>query len=673
MNYIRLYIKRTFTNNIKKQLFLIVGIATFVAILASEVMRSDANERKLVNDSKSENYGFSAKIPECPLEGIAFLEGQEEITLVQQVEVVKALSGPVGVEFVVSSKVPDTWKLEYLYGEAPGPGEVVLTDAASIGKRQPELGEKLRVMVKVGEEEKQVDVVVSGVVKGIDGFTSEYAFLYEGDFTKLTGGLTEQEKCYDVFLQNIYGDLNKGNSFYQLFEMFGTPAVIASPEMFNMEYELDWVLSKALRVVVLFGVCLMAIIYLIIRDDRKNIGIYRILGAKKSQIVAMLTVRMLCSGGIGTVLGFSFVVLLEIVENLLTVTNTAAIDSVSWQCILWISVGVLVALVLMQIPVLCHLLRKTPVTLLEETISKGENLICLKKPKVLKVKNPLWWYSSLEGKRLKGHQLGIILISVFAFYLVSEIVLLQDAYMQDGRFEAKEITYTVRKEESFSKEELDLLYELQGIKIEDLTAGSEEALREIAVVLQDEYETVAKTVETSIPGASLVEDKQYIGNSMEELNRDTRIAWTLDVIIQLLTAVVFLFCYYVFYYLEKLEEYRRLYGVGASLPMIRKIMLFQSLRSSAVIAVVNGIVSYGIYLRRVSQFDGYWLEDGVKQYPVAEVIILVVMVFCVTMGATLFASKQVLKELEQREDGEKNSKKRKGEGGKTLRKRTCLF
>ncbi len=649
MNYIHLYIKRTFTNNIKKQLFLILGIAAFVAILASEVMRSDANERSLVNDSRSENYGFSAKICKCPPEGITFLEEHEEITLVQPVEVAEVLSGPVGVELVVSSRVPDTWKLNYLYGEPPGPGEVVLTDAAVIGKRQPEPGETIRITVKVGEEEKQVDAVVSGVVKGIYLFTGEYAFLYEEDFINLTGGLADEERRYDAFVQNIYGDFDQGNVLYQMYERYGTYAMDSSPEVFHREYDLGWVLSMAMRVVVLFGVCLTAVIYLIIQDDKKIIGVYRTLGAKKYQIAFMLTVRMLCSGGIGTVLGFLFVVLLEAVENLLTTTNTAAIDGVSWQCILWISVGVLVALVLMQIPVLYHLLKETPVTLLEETVSKGENLVCLKKPKVLSVKHPLWWYSGLEGKRLRGRQVGIILISLFAFYLVSEIFLLQDAYMQDGRSDAKEITYTVRKEvESFSKEELELLCELQGLKVETMEEEPEESLREVAVVLLDAYETVAKSVEEAVPEARLAEDKQYIGISRDELNHDIRLAWISDVTIQLLTAVVFLFCYYSFYYLEKVEEFRRFYAMGASLPMIRQVMLFQALRSSFLIALINGIVSYGIYYWRASQFDGHWLEDGLKQHPVVEVLILVVIVFGVTMGATMYASKQVLRELEQK-------------------------
>lgn len=667
MNYIRLYIKRTFTRNFKKQLFLILGIAAFMAMLASDVMRSDANERKLINESRSENYGFSAKIPACPLEEIAFLEEHEEITLVQPVEAAEVLSGPVGVEFVISYDVPDTWKLEYLYGGPPGPGEIVLADFAKIGNRQPELGEKIRVTVKVGAEEKQIDAVVSGVVKGVFLFTDEYAFMHEEDYKSLIDGLTDEERYYDVFVQNIYGDFNKGSAFSQMFDRFGTPAMIADSKMFNMEYELDWVLSLAMRVVILFGACLTAVIYLIIQDDRKIIGVYRTLGAKKSQIAAMVTVRMLCSGVIGTVLGFLFVILVEMAENALTATNTAAIDGVSWQAILGIAVGGVVALVLMQIPVLYRLLRETPVDLLEETVSKGENLVCLKKPKVLKVKHPLWWYSGLEGKRLKGRQLGIILISVFAFYLMSEIFLLQDAYMRDGGSDAKEITYTVRKEDgSFSKEELDMLSEVQGLRIgtvnekqdfryemreesgENVTKKAEESTREVAVALLEEFETVAKVVEEVIPGAKLVEDKQYIGNTWEELNHDTRIAWTSDIILLLLPAVVFLFCYYAFYYLEKIEEYRKLCAMGASKPMVRKIMLFQSLRNAVVIALANGIVNYGIYLIRAANLEGSYLGKGLKQHPVAEVIILVILVFCVTMGATLFASKQVLRELEQK-------------------------
>ncbi|MBQ8800656.1 MAG: ABC transporter permease [Lachnospiraceae bacterium] len=649
MNYIRLYIKRTFTHNIKKQVFLIWGIAAFVAMLAGDVMRSDANEQRLVNDSRSENYGFSAKIWKCPLEGIDFLENHEEITLVQPVELAEVISGPSGVEAVVSSRVPDGWRMDYLYGGPPGPGEVVLTETAAIGKRQPELGETIRLTVKVGNEERKLDVVVSGVIKGVLFFTDEYAFLYEEDFTKLTDGLSDKERDYDVFVQNVYGDFDQGHILFQMNEMFGTHAMDSSPEMFNRDYDVEWVVMLAMRVVVLCGVCLTAIIYLIIRDDRKTIGIYRTLGAKNYQIVTMVTVRILCSGVIGTALGFLFVVLVESVENLLTTTNTAAIDGVSWQAVFWIWIGVLAALVLLQIPVLHHILRETPVTLLEETVTKGEGLVRLSNPRMLKVKHPLWWYSGLEGKRLKGRQVGIVIISVFAFYLVSEIFLLQDGYMQDGRSEAKEITYTVRKEDGcFSTEELEKLSNLTGLQVEMMEEEPSEPLREVAVALQDTYDVAAKSVEELLPGARLVQDKQYIGNSREELNRETRIAWTSDVILLLLPAVVFMVCYYCFYYLENVEEYRRMYRLGTSLSMIRKIMLFQSLRIAFLIALANGMVGSAAYYLRASRFDGQWLEEGLKQHPVVEIILLVVMVFGVTMGATLFASKQVLRELEQK-------------------------
>ena len=650
MNYIRLYIKRTFTHNIKKQMFLIIGIAAFVAMLVSAVMRADANEWELVNDSRSENYGFSAKICKCPLEGITFLEEHEEIALVQPVELVEVLSGPVGVELVVSSHVPDTWELNYLYGEPPGPGEIVLTDTVAIGKRQPELGETIRITVKVGEEEKQVDAVVSGVVKGVCLFTDEYAFLNEEDFNTLTGDLRGEERCYDVFIQNIYRDfISHGDALRQMFDKYGTISSVAYPEVFNREYDWEWVLSWAIRVTVYLGVCLMAVIYLILQDDRKIIGVYRTLGANKFQITAMVTARILCSGGIGTVIGFLFVLLVESVENLLTITNTAAIDGIGWSCLLYVSLGIVAALVLLQLPALHHLLRETPITLLEETVSTGENLVRLKKPKVLKVKHPLWWYSGLEGKRLKGRQVGMILITVFAFRLMSELVMAQDVYMQDGRVDAKETTYTVRKEGvSFSKEELEILYELQGLKVETVAEEPEEPLREVAVVLLDAYEKVAKSVEEAVPGARLVEDKQYIGNLRDELNHDTRIALLADIFVPLLSAVVFLFCYFAFYYMEKVEELRKLYALGASIPMIRKVMFLQSLRSSFVIIPVNVIVSLGVYYYQVELYGGQWLEDGFKLYPVVEVLILILVVFGVTMGATWFASRQVLHELEQK-------------------------
>ena len=648
MNYIRLYIKRTFTHNIKKQLFLIFVIAAFVTMLANEVMRTDANEQQLVNDSRSENYGFSAKIQKCNLEGIEFLENHEEITLVQPVEIAEVISGPSGVECVVSSKVPDTWKMDYLYGGPPGPGEVVLTDTTVIGKRQPKPGETIRLTVKVGEENRQVDAVVSGVVKGVLLFTNEYAFLYDEDFQKMTNGLDDKKRCYEVFVQNIYGYLRKGNVLSQMDEMFDVYPVVAHPTVFNMDYDLEWVLSKALRVVLLFGVSLTAVIYLIIQDDRKTIGIYRTLGAKRYQIVAMVTVRILCSGGIGTVLGLAFALLTEYVENLFTLTNTASINNMNWSSLLYVGMGVFAALLLLQLPILYRILRESPVELLEDSVNKGEKLVRLSNPKVLKVKHPLWWYSGLEGKRLKGRRGGIVLISVFVFYLVSEMVLAQHIYIQEGSSDALDATYTVRKEDgSFSKEELRVLSGLAGLQAE-LPEEGDEPLREITVTLQEGYKTVAKSVEEAVLGAKLVEDELYTGNSIEELTRDMRVAWLFDVFIRLLTAVVFLVCYYCFFYLEKTEEYRRLHGMGASLPMIRKIMLYEALRGAFVVAVANGIVSFASYYLVVSEYDASWLREEISLYPVAEMLILAVMVFCATMGATLFASRQVLRELEQK-------------------------
>ncbi len=359
----------------KKQFFLILGIAAFVTMLAGEVMKADAIEWYVTNYAKRHDIGYSAKIPLVPLDGISFLEESAEITQMEAVEVVEVLEGPSGVEFLTSSYVQDEWNLDYVYGEAPGQGEIVLTDEAAIGKRQP--GEVIRIKVQIGEEEKQIDAVVSGVIAGSKDYTSGYAFLYWEDFIKLTGELAEEERCYDAFVQNIYGDYMQGSVWYQMLEKFGTHFVSLSPEMLDEKYDVQEVVSQAMRVVVLFGVCLTAIIYLVIEDDKKVIGVYRTLGANKLQITAMVTLRLLYSGGIGTVLGMLFVLPVEYMKKLLTNTNTGAIGNIGWQCLIFVSVGVFVALILLQIPVLYHLLRETPVSLLKDTVSEGDNLICV--------------------------------------------------------------------------------------------------------------------------------------------------------------------------------------------------------------------------------------------------------------------------------------------------------
>lgn len=674
MNYIRLYIKRTFTNNFKKQVFLIFGIAAFVAMLSSEVMKADADEWGYVSDLKRYDMDFSAKVPTVSMEEIAFMESHAEVTRVETIEISEVLAGPSGVEFLTTYNVPDAWKLKYLYGKVPGPGEIVLTDGATIGKRQPEPGEVIRIKVRVGEEEKQVDVTVSGVIKGVEDYTSGYAFLNAEDFVKLTEGLEEEERCFDAFVQTIYEDCLRESVWGEMYVKFGTDNIGSiSPEIIYVEYDVRGVVLRAMRVIVLFGACLATIIYMILQDDKKIIGIFRALGASKSQITAMVTTRILSSGAIGAVVGFLFVILVEYVENLLTYTDTGSIDSIGWPSLLVVPVAGFVALVLLHLPVLRYLLKESPVSLMKDTVHAGKGLVRMNGTKVFRVKHPIWWYAGLEGKRLRERQMGLVIISMVALFLASETCLQFQVRRKEASQEAKEITYTVRKEAgSFTEAELEKLSGLQGLQIETLTEETAELLQEFAVQLYSEYETVAALVEDVVPGAKLVEDKLYVGNTEEELNRDTTIAVVADVIVALLTAVSFLFCYYSFYYLEKTEEYRKLYAMGASRSMIRKAMLSQALRSSVVIALGNGILSYVVYRWKISQYTYSWLKEDVVLFPIAEMLVFGVLVIGVSMGATWFASKQVLDVLGQTAFVGKE-KKQKGAGGEILREKICQY
>lgn len=765
MNYISIYIRRTFSKNFKKQFFLILGIAAFMVMLVVRVMGKDSEERKRVAEAERSDWGFNVKISDVSVEGIDYLNGHEEVVHAEPVRKIEITGGIDHAEYLISSEVPDAWEFTYLYGEAPGRGEVLLTEKALISKRQPIPGETILLEVKVGEEKKQIRAVVSGVVKALGSFTEAYVFLYGDNFRELTEELPYEESKYDVFVQTA--NFEDGKLAWDFHEQFGACTIVGMSREGEVYegYSLKTVFYQIMVVMILFGACLGAIIYIVLQDEKKNIGILRALGAKKKQIAAMLTARILMSGIIGILLGSGITLLVREIEKVLTYTDTGIGKNTGWVSIVIIPAGGLAVLLLLQLPAIFALLKETPVALMNGVGRIGESLISLKSKQKLRIKHPIWWYAGLEGKRLRGKRFGLILITITGLLFPTiDFLMLQSSLKRDEQ-NAFEETYTVEKRDMpFTEEEVIRILEVPGLQsagfsveqsgsniaeyegkpvtvrlqvldeqnFRKMKINSEKAgmivpaesgkellgengilvrktartanrrmekgetiqllspsgthydceivmmaqnmgeidtdyymfisfhryceifgvpeIRSFSVMLDNTtYAEAVSVLEREAEGVSLTRNELLYGNTQEELKHDTWISTMMEVLLAVLAAVVFLFCYYSFYYLAKTEEYRKLFAMGASKRMVKRAMLLQSVRSAWILALVNAGLGYLLYRFNISTFSDQWLKGNTVQLPVAELMVLILFVIGISLGATWFASGQVLKELEQKE------------------------
>lgn len=765
MNYIRIYIRRTFSKNFKKQFFLIIGIAAFMVMLVVRVMGKDSGEQKRVAEAEKSDWGFTVKMSDVSMEGIDYLNGHEEVIHAEPVKKVEITGGIDHAEYLISSAVPDAWKFTYLYGEAPEQGEILLTEKALISKRQPIPGETILLEVKVGKEKKQIKAVVSGVVKTLGSFTEAYAFLYVDDFKELTAEVPDEESRYDVFVQTVHSDNH--NLTWDFYERFGACMMVwmsREGEVYE-DYSLKAVLYQIIVVTVLFGACLSAIIYIVLQDEKKNIGILRALGAKKKQIAAMLTARILLSGIIGILLGSGITLLVREIEKALTYTDAGIGKNTGWVSIVMISAGGLAMLLLLQLPAIFALLKETPVALMNGMGRIGENLISLKSKQKLQIKHPIWWYAGLEGKRLRGKRFGLILITVTGLVFPTMEFLMLQSNLQSDVQNAFEETYAVEKRGTlFTEEEVNRVLEIPGVQsagfsVEQSGSGIAEyagkpitvrlqvldeqnfrqmkinsektgvavpaksgkellgengilvretartinkrmekgetirllspfgecydceivmlaqnmgeidtdyymfisfsryceifgspELRSFSVMLNNTtYTKVAGILEREMEGVSITKNALLYGNTRDELNHDTWVSTMVEVLLAVLAAVVFLLCYYSFYYLAKTEEYRKLFAMGASRKMVKKTMLLQSVRSSWILALVNAGIGYLLYRLNISTISDQWLKENTVRFPVTALTVLVLFVLGISLSATWFASGQVLKELGQKE------------------------
>lgn len=129
-------------------------------------------------------------------------------------------------------------------------------------------------------------------------------------------------------------------------------------------------------------------------------------GSKKTQIAALLSVRILVSGGIGIALGSSVFLLLRELEKKIVYVEDASKEYAGVVSVLLIPVLGILILLVMQLPAIFALLKETPAEQKDERTYTGESLISYKNRRIFKVKHPIWWYSGLEDRRFRGVQCG---------------------------------------------------------------------------------------------------------------------------------------------------------------------------------------------------------------------------------------------------------------------------
>lgn len=762
MNYSMIYVKRTFLKNRKKQLFLIFGIAAFIVLLSMYIMRVDSNTHDRKEYLDSFDWRFSHKTQDVSMEMIEYLKGYEEIENVEAITKLEVENGIENVEWIVSANVPKTWKLKLLYGEFPQKGEILLTETALLGGRQPIPGEKVMLGLKVGTEIKQVEAVISGVVEAFTDFVDSYAFLQEEDFKKISGLLSEEEQQYDAFY--IYKEKSNVDA-EKLEEFFNKMSHYKHVRWGDAEEERTYhwgeMREGVLFAVIFGGPCIGAIIYMVLQDEKKSIGIMRALGAKKSQIASMVIARIIVSGIIGILIGGLFSFGVVFLQKKLMYSEMVVGGNTGWESIGLIPFVGLILLLALQIPGVHMLLRETPVNLMGKVCHKGENLIRSKEKVKTKIKHPIWWYAGLEGKRLRGQRIGLMLITTLGMLLPTTAVIALRSDLKATGQEAVTETYTIGKENGyFGKEEIEAILDISGVvsagfpekqtgmeivrydgkkvdvqlQILDEVSfkkmkeayeargevwreeSGEELLNDGGILVCQTMDTIRervkkgdamevysptgechvceivmvgrssgeigfdyylflgferyceifgfpqmqemlvslngikmKNVEKELRkiGADIYIQKNEIlyGNTEEELNRDAWISNIVTMLFGILSTIAFFFCYYSFYYLAKTEEYEKLYAMGASKGMIRKIMISQSLRNSLLLTLFSVVAGYLLYISDRKMTMGQWLN--IANLPVVELMVIAFFVVGISMSATWFAAKQVIKELEQ--------------------------
>ncbi|MGN1085009.1 MAG: FtsX-like permease family protein, partial [Lachnospiraceae bacterium] len=310
MGFIRLYIKRSFTKNLKKQLFLILGIAAFMALATEQIIGSDSEYNDVTEKIENFYWGYSEKFFALSAEQRQFLLAHPEITDSYTIYYFDVTKGITNGSFLVSADFPESFRTTYVYGTDPGPGEVALPEKARIAGKRPKIGQEIVFEIQLGEETKAIHAKVSGVFEEHSTYNAAYVAMYAADFEHLFFQTDSEAACLADVLYNCSDEEASWDIWAETLEKYGsqmkhmrckqseTPSALGSLET----------ISFNLYIPVMIGaVSMIAIIYILLKDERKTLGIFRALGATKRQLVQMLTARMtvlaLAGAGLGALLG----------------------------------------------------------------------------------------------------------------------------------------------------------------------------------------------------------------------------------------------------------------------------------------------------------------------------------------------------------------------------------
>lgn len=488
MKYIKLYVKRSFTQNLKKQVFLILGITFLMTAATDQIFWTDSD----INEVKDGIEGQMAamKVGETYYgvsgEQADFLIHHTDVETAAALGYFEVRAGIENTKKVISLLPMELWEPVYLYGDAPKAGEVLLSSEARIDGRRPVVGEEIQFLVFVGEEEQMVTATVSGVYDYSKAqVIGSYAILAEEEYFNLQEIVKKDNGtlCYDVFVltkgfaaareTDLYADaheysMNMRSDFIDTFGFL--PESCGNGGASGIEVSVVSVVEDGTQIffnvmtsVMPCIISMCALIYIVLQDEKKNVGILRALGATKRQIAAMFTARILAVGTIATVLGTVFgMALFKIKETVLYDSMEA---NFSARSIVMIPLVGCALLLLLQIPGVFAVLRKTPLELFKGTGNAGENLLESSKRRFSGKRHPLFWYSGLELWRLRGRSIAFCLIMVSNFSLLLGELFHLNNHLLYAAQQGVPVTCTVYCEEgSFSKAQLEEILSVEGIR-----------------------------------------------------------------------------------------------------------------------------------------------------------------------------------------------------------------
>lgn len=488
MKYIRLYLKRSFTRNLKKQVFLILGITFLMTAVTDRLLWSDSNISGVKEGvaSQMEAMKVGDTYYNVSKEQADFLVKHQDAETAAALECFEVEAGIENIEKVISLLPAELWEPIYLYGGAPESGEVLLSSEARIGGRRPAVGEEIQFSVCLGEVVRTVTATVSGVYDyGEATVIGSYAILSEEDCLSLINQAKERGEifCYDVFVltkgfaaareTDLYASSHEYglNMWYDFVDTYGfLPASAGNGGAEGMEITVIDTVGDGLQMFlnavasVMFSIISMcALIYIVLQDEKKNVGIFRALGATKRQMAAMFTARILAVGAIGTAIGAILGIVLFKIKEIAMYDNMEANFSI--RSVVMIPLVGCVLLLLFQLPGVFGVLRKTPLELLKGASDAGANLLESTKRRFSGKRHPLWWYSGLELWRLRGRSVAFCLIMVSNFsLLVGELFHLNNNLLYVAQ-QGVAVTCTVYCEEgSLSKEQIAEILSVEGIK-----------------------------------------------------------------------------------------------------------------------------------------------------------------------------------------------------------------